>query len=194
MSEISEARIIRAETIGFANSAERVGKNLEDMASSLGFGVYADTQFTPGSPLTLTAGSNNLPNNAGSVVETGVPIDNGVPLSFYDGVGIVNQTNDVLALTINLILAAAAGGSFDVKISFDLTAGSGTPPEFASVSGNTFTYLSGNGVERALSYTTIAPGFALWQANGARVLFEPSVACDVHSISYSITRVYKSQL
>ena len=61
-------------------------------------GQYQDTQYTSVSPFALAADTDtNLPNNAGSVIETQKPTD---VTTFYDGTVITGRNGDGVTLTI----------------------------------------------------------------------------------------------
>lgn len=63
-----------------------------------GWGQYQDTQYTSVSPFALAADTDtNLPNNAGSVIETQKPTD---VTTFYDGTVITGRNGDGVTLTI----------------------------------------------------------------------------------------------
>lgn len=115
--------------IANGNVAERqVNKFLESSDNtSLGFGLYRDTQYTSSSPFIVTSGTKvTLPNNAGEVIDTNLPIHR---TDLYNGsVLTAERLNDTYIWNIRMTIEPSASNA-GLGLSIDI---GGTQNEFVA--------------------------------------------------------------
>ena len=154
--------------------------------TSTGWGVYSDTQYTDGAPLTLVSDVKvNIPNNAGSSIETQIPID---VTTLYDGSVITGKNGDSLNLTISFSIRPTSAQATEVVVVPDIGGAVGEIKNyerytiFSKGNGVTQQYLSSFGV-----YT-----LDTWEANGATLKITPDNPCEIFDIRYLIQRTHKA--
>lgn len=168
---------------------EKAKQNFAEINNYSGWGAYTDTQYTSGSPFTLLADVNNytnLPNNAGSVLETHKPLD---ITKFYDGVTgkILGRNGDGLAWSIEMKATPSVNNTW-MEIGIDI--GGGIPILYP----DTFNFPRGTGVERSIIYA-IPAAYTLntWEANGGIVKIKSDNNITIHSIRYVFNRTHKAR-
>lgn len=156
--------------------------------NTTGWGLYTDTVYTEGSPLTVTAGTTvALPNNKGSVIETHLPDD---VTTFYDGTRVRSQNiGDGLEVRVNFKAKTTSNtGAF--AVAFDISAlgdGSNVITERAN------SFVRGTNTEQAYSFTTGLFSLDTFIANGCLISFESITGTSsVYDISYLIKRDHRA--
>lgn len=150
-----------------------------------GWGNYADTAYTSGSPFLVLADTDTaLPNNKGATIETQKPSD---VTTFYDGSVITGRNGDGILATIDAVLLPTSVGTTFVELWFDI--GGDFDPLYKQI----ISFPKGNGVARSLNYTTAAFTLDTWQTNGATVYIRANGPLSVYDIRYVITRTHKAR-
>ncbi len=150
-----------------------------------GWGSYADTTYTSGSPLALVANTDTvLPNNKGSVIETQKPSD---VTTFYDGSVITGQNGDSLLITIDAQVIPTEVGTTYVEFWFDIGGAVG------ELYRRPLAFPKGNGVLRPVVITTNVYTLDTWEANGATVYCRADGTANIYNIRYIISRVHKAR-
>ena len=153
-----------------------------------GFGNYADTVYTTGSPFTVVDGASavNLPNNAGSKYELQKPID---VTTFYDGTVITGRNGDGINITTEFkCRPTGAGVNPRLTVSIDIGGGIGElyPRDFFLTKGTGVTH---NFLTSFNAYT-----LDTWEANGGTVkVTATNENIEIYDIRYVITRTHKAR-
>jgi len=154
-----------------------------------GWGVYSDTEYTSGSPQTLTASTDNvLENNLGSKIETYLPSD--ISAFYSNGVNpriVSNNVGDAFQVRINFTAKISNANGY-ATIKFDI--GDGVTPVI--ISSNDLVFPKGNDVYHDFSATTAIYTLDTFVANGMRILVSPSHTMDVYAVSYLIERTHRA--
>lgn len=177
---------VKSETEIGANTADRVGTAGENtsnlVASATGYGNYRDTLYTSVAPLTVVADTTtDLPNNKLGGDESQLPL--GVT-TFYDGTVIKGLEGDGMNILIEFKIKPTSVAATTIEVWFDI----GLNPLFKRLTG----FPKGNGVERPISFTTLAFNGATWAANGATIKFNVNGSAEIYDIRYLIARVHKA--
>ena len=153
-----------------------------------GWGSYTDTLYTSGSPLTLIAGDPyvNLPNNAGSVNETQIPID---ITTFYNGSTILGREGDGLNLTISFAVNPTTNNTTRVTVAPDIGGAIGIIEDYEVDT----TFSRGLGVVQRFLKSYDAFTLDTWQANGATLKIKADQGCEIYGIRYLFTRTHKAR-
>ena len=150
-----------------------------------GWASYVDTQYTIGSPFTLTANTDTvLPNNAGTVIDSQKPSD---ITSFYNGTTITGRNGDNLDIMIYFRAVPSAVNQW-IEIWIDI---GGTVGELYR---QTFDFPRGSGVERGILYA-LPSAYTLntWEANGGTVYVRSNASVDIYSINFNFDRSHKAR-
>ena len=162
-----------------------------------GWATYVDTDF-PDSDNAFTVSANvdtALPNNAGSKIETQMPLDidefYNVP-SDYNG-----NTNR------NATITGRSGDNLDVMIYFKAVPSSSTQyiDIWVDIGGSTgelyrqtFSFPKGAGAERGILYALpSAYTLSTWQENGAVIYIRTNHDLDIYSINFNFDRSHKAR-
>lgn len=186
MSLKDDALEIKNETESGANTAERVGTLLDRIVSKNGWASYVDTQYTSGSPFTISPNTDTiLPNNAGTVVNSQIPYD---IEEFYNGTNrkILGRNGDSLDIMIYFKAVPSATNQWlDIWIDID-----GAIGELYRL---TFSFPRGSGVERGILYS-LPSAYTLntWEANGGTVYVRSDASLTIYSINYNFDRTHKA--
>lgn len=195
MSDITDAQAIKNETETSLNTADRVGSLLEALAGRTGWIDYVDTQYTSGTPLSLTADTDTLlPNNAGTVVSSNAPKNGSTALTLYDGNVITGREGDGLSITLDFKALPTSGAATYLEVWFDITGGSGTPTALANLYKRLITFPKGSGEERPVNFTVATYSLDTWEANGAVVKLRSNGPVSIYDIRFILHRTHKSQL
>lgn len=150
-----------------------------------GWGEYADTAYTSGSPFLVSTDTDTvLPNNKGTVIETQKPAD---VTTFYNGAQITGRNGDSILVTIDAILLPTGAGTTFVELWFDIGGDIGT------LYKRIISFPKGVGIARPLNYTTAAYNLNTWETNGATVYIRANGPLSVYDIRYVITRTHKAR-
>lgn len=157
--------------------------------TNTGWGNYADTQYTSGSPFALSGNVDTLlPNNKLNTLETQKPAD---VTTFYDGTVITGRNGDGILITVDLIAVPTNAGTSYIEFWFDITGGSGTPADLANLYRRIITFPKGQGQERPVNFTVAGYTLNTWEANGAEVYCRSDNTCNLYNIRYVITRTHQ---
>ena len=145
-----------------------------------GWASYTDTALTSGAPLTLVASTpTDLPNNAGTTVETQLPSD---VTEFFETVGstiVFGSTTALLELQVELlVLPTTTAQWLDVW----LEDGAGT-----EIARQTFSLVKG-AVEHAVVWRAAVPGSANLVANGGTVRVESGDTPGLYDVRLLVAR------
>ena len=155
------------------------------LASVTGWGNYSDTQYTEGSPFSVSANTDtNLPNNAGSKIETQKPAD---VTTFYNGTVITGRNGDAINITVDMKLKPTSAGTTYLECWFDIGGSVG------ELYKRIVSFPKGNGVERPLDFTVSAYTLDTWEANGATVKVRSDGPLQIYDIRYVIFRTHKAR-
>ena len=152
--------------------------------TKLGWVLYGDNQYTSGSPLVVTSGTEiDFPNNAATIINSSAPVG----ASFYNGTKITPD-NEGDAYTISVRMMAAASvpdGALDM--SFDI--GDGITPNV--IIGDSRRLVKGAGNFQPITFDfTIFTG-ATAVANGVQIKFEAVTGdISVYDINFMVQRTY----
>lgn len=154
--------------------------------STTGWASYVDTQYTQASPFTLLTGSAaNLPNNAGTVIDSQKPIDIG---TFWDSAAqkITGRTGDNLdAMIYFKAVPSAANQYLDVWVDIGGAIG--------ELYRQTFSFPRGSGTPRGILYSLpSAYTLGTWEANGGEVFVESNADVDIYDINFNFDRSHKA--
>lgn len=152
--------------------------------SSTGWASYVDTQYTVGSPFSLSAGVNtNLPNNAGTIINSQIPSD---IASFYTAGKITGRNGDGLAMQLFFFATPTTPNQY-IDIWIDIGGAIG------QLYRQTFSFPRGAGITRGIMYTLPAAyTLATWQANGGTVRVLSDAICTIYGITYNFARTHKA--
>lgn len=152
--------------------------------SSTGWASYVDTQYTVGAPFSISAATNtNLPNNAGTKIETQKPSD---IASFYTAGKITGRSGDGLAMQLFFFATPTTPNQY-IDIWIDI----GSP--IGELYRQTFSFPRGAGVTRGIMYTLPAAyTLGTWQANGGTVRVVSDAICSIYGITYNFARTHKA--
>lgn len=173
-----------------------IANSLNTMFSELfgrtGWADYTDTQYTSASPLTLVADTiTNLPNNAGTTVDSQKPTD---ITTFYDGTVITGRNGDDIVITVDMKIKPTQVGTTSAEVWFDITGGTGTPTALANLYKRLITFPKGVNVERPFSFSVEGYTLGTWETNGAVVkIISNDGTSDVYDIRYVIKRTHKAR-
>ena len=149
-----------------------------------GWGSYNDTQYTVGSPFSLSADTDTvLPNNKGSVLEVQKPAD---VTTFYDGSVITGRNGDNLDIQIYFkAVPSAANQWLDVWVDIGGSVG--------ELYRQTFSFPRGAGVERGIMYS-LASAYTLntWEANGGTVYIRSNASASIYNVVFNFDRSHKA--
>lgn len=162
-------------------------QDLRDTVVSLdttGWGQYSDTANTcAGTPFAIAADTDtNVPNNAGSVIETYKPRD---VTTFYDGTVITGRTGDGLLITVDMIANPTSVSTTYAEVWFDIGAPVG------ELYRRIITFPKGNGVIRPINFTVAGYTLNTWEANGATVRIRTNGTATICDVRYIITRTHR---
>jgi len=154
-----------------------------------GWGDYTDTEYSSGSPQSITGGSYvTLQNNAGTKREQELPLD---VSSFYDATAdsIVGNAGDGIMVTIEFDLRrASATSDYGIEVTIDI--GEEGVTEILLYNR---TYVLDGSIDSRITITTGAYTLDTWEANGGRVKINATVDIEVWGARIIIHRVHKGQ-
>jgi hypothetical protein len=150
----------------------------------LGWADYSDSQYTSGSPLSLSAGVPALFNNDGV---------NGVRTYEPPGVALYDTTARKISgiegesrlITIDFKIKPTSGAAVSAEVWLDIGGAVG------ELYRRLFTFPKGSGVERNVVMTSAVYTLDTWQANSAEVWIECDGPAEVYDIRYVIVRTSK---
>jgi len=149
-----------------------------------GWGSYNDTQYTSGSPFSLTANTDViLPNNKGNTLEFQKPAD---VTTFYDGSVITGRNGDNLDIQIYFKATPSTQNQWlDVWVDIGGSVG--------ELYRQTFSFPRGSGVERGVMYSlSSAYTLGTWEANGGTVYVRSNASATIHSVVFNLDRSHKA--
>ena len=149
-----------------------------------GWGNYSDTQYTSGSPFSISANTDTvIPNNRGSVLEGEVPRDVG---TFYDGSVITGRSGDSISITVDLKLLPTSRSTTIAEFWFDIGGSVG------EIYRRIVTFPKGDGVARPVDFTIAGYTLGTWEANGATVYVRTNGTAGMYDIRYVIHRNHRA--
>ena len=154
-------------------------------ADTSGWASYNDTQYTSGSPFSLSALTDTaLPNNAGSKIESQMPSD---IATFYNGTTITGRNGDNLDLQIYFKAIPSSANQW-LEIWVDIGGAVG------ELYRATFAFPKGSGVERGIMYS-LASSYTLgtWESNGGTVYVRSSAQTNIYDVVYNFDRSHKAR-
>ena len=152
--------------------------------AGLGWADYNDTQYTSGSPLSLTANTNTaLLNNAGSTIKTYLP--EGVT-DLYDVATqkVLGREGDAYIITTEYKAVPTQAGTTYIETWFDI--GGAVGELYRQISS----FPKGQGQVRNITTSTLVYTLDTWEANGASLFIRSNRTANVYDIRYVIARVY----
>ena len=171
----------RGQSSVFLTDAQALGSSFS------GWGNYADTTYTTGSPFSLTtaAGKVNLPNDKGSTLETQKPSD---VTTFYNGTVITGRNGDGINVTMEFKVRPTTGATNPrITVSIDIGGAIG------ELYPRDFILSKGNGIEHYFLSSFDAYTLDTWEANGGTVKVEATGSnLEIYDIRYIITRTHKA--
>ena len=184
----SEWDAIKTQTTENANTATIVGgagENTADLiASASGWANYSDTAYTSVAPFTILADTDTvLPNNKGSVIDSQLPID---IATYYDAGVIKGFDGDSMEILIEFKVKPTSAAATYVEVWLNI--GGVFTELFKRITG----FPKGTGVERPISFTTLAFNGATWEANGATVYVRSNGPLELYDIRYIVSRTHKA--
>lgn len=154
-------------------------------ANGSGWAQYADTTYTSGSPFSVAADTDtNVPNDAGSNIETQKPSD---VTSFYSGGVITGRDGDGITITVDLKALPTNVNTTYLEFWFDIGGSVG------ELYRRIITFPKGNGVIRPVNFTVTGYTLDTWESNGATVKCRANGTVDLYDIRYVITRTHKAR-
>ena len=149
-----------------------------------GWATYVDTQYTVGSPFSISATTEtNLPNNAGTKIESQMPAD---IATFYDGSVITGRNGDSLDAMI-YFKATSSHVSQYLDIWIDIGG------DIGEIYRQTFTFPKGSGAEMGIMYALpSAYTLGTWEANGGTVKCYSSHSLTAYGMTYNFDRSHKA--
>ena len=181
---ISALQALLADNTSGDISPQDIRDMLVSLSANTGWGAYNDTQYTEGSPFSVSADTDTvLPNNAASTIETQKPTD---ITTFYDGSVITGRAGESILITIDLVATPTSPAATAIEIWLDIGGSIG------ELYRRIVTFPKGNGVARPINFTTSAYTLDTWEANGATVYVRCDGPVDIHGIRYVLTRVHKT--
>lgn len=176
--------------VSWGDAAAAINSMNTELYSATGWANHADTQYTTGSRLSVTANiDTNLPNNRGSVIESQKPIDIS---AFYDGTVITGRNGDDIIISIDFTVVPNEVGTTLIEVWLDITGGTGTPLNLANLYRRAFNFPKGTGVERKISFSQSGYTLGTWQDNGAVVKVRTNGAASIFDVGYIIKRTHKA--
>lgn len=173
------------------SGGSKINSNVDELNTWTGWAQYTDTQYTAGSPFSVTANTDTIvPNNAGNTLDSQKPSD---ITTFYDGTVITGRNGDGLLLTIDFIVVPTNANTTFIEVWLDITGGTGTPLNLANLYRTSFSFPKGTGVSRAVNLTAAAYTLNTWQTNGAVVKVRANGACDIYEARYITHRTHKAK-
>ncbi|AZQ42849.1 hypothetical protein [Nonlabens ponticola] len=169
------------------------GNTWQEMSSTTtnsdytGWAVYNDTQFTDTSPGLVAANTTYyLPNNAGSKIESQLPVD---VSEFYNVASqtITGRNGDGLNVVIEFKMRPRTNEDTRVTLSINI---GGT---VGNIYTRDFVLTKGNGIEHYYLSSFNAYTLNTWEANGGRVLIRCTEPVDIYDIRYVLTRTHKAR-
>lgn len=157
-------------------------------AINTGWASYVDTQY-PDSDNAFTLSANTdtvLPNNAGTKIETQIPIDID---EFYNGSTktIPGRNGDNLDVMI-FFNAVPSNNNQWLDIWIDIGGSIG------EIYRQTFSFPKGSGTERGILYALpSAYTAATWESNGGQVYVRSNHDLDIYGINYNFDRSHKAR-
>lgn len=166
----------------------KINDNFTELYGSTGWAVYNDTTYTTGSPFTVVDGAAavDMPNNAGSKIETQKPFD---ITTFYDGTVITGREGDGLNLTFEF-KARPAGTGTNPRITVSIDIGGAIGELYPC----DFVLSKGNGIEHNIVMSYNVYTLDTWEANGGTVKVSAiNEDIEIYDIRYVITRSHKAR-
>jgi hypothetical protein len=149
----------------------------------LGWGDYVDTQYTQGSPLSISANTDViLPNNAQSGPRFQEP--QGIEL-FKDG-KISGRNGDSILYTLDFKAIPVNANATVLETWVDI---GGTVGELYR---RLVTFPKGTGVERPVTLTTMAYTLDTWEQNGGAIYIRCNGDLNIYDIRVIISRLHRS--
>lgn len=157
-----------------------------------GWAEYTDTQYTSGSPWQPTPATwNDVPNNAGSKIETQMPLD---ITKMYDGATgkILGRNGDGLSITVEFIAKPTTATATFMDFAFFIGNNLG-PLGDGRIYQRTLSFPKGQNVERVHSFNVDGYTLGTWEANGAKFQINPTNAVDIYKLRYVLTLNHKAR-
>lgn len=167
---------------------DKINDNFIELYSATGWASYKDTVYNSGSPFSVTEGdTENLLNNAGTIIDTYLPI--GVTSLYNELTGHITPENigDYYVLTVRFKAknSEATGGYADIGL--DLGGAIGL--QFLE----SIIFIKGAGVEQNFSIAFPFYSLDTFVLNGARVKVNAiNGNLQIYDIEYQIARTYKA--
>lgn len=150
-----------------------------------GWGNYADTVYTSGSPLAVLADTDTLlPNNKGSAIETQLPSD---ITTYYDGTVITGKAGDGISITVDMKIIPTNVATTYLECWIDIGGSVG------ELYRRIVSFPKGNGIIRPFNFTVNGYALDTWEANGGTVHIRANGTCDVYDIRYVVAREHKAR-
>lgn len=149
-----------------------------------GWATYVDTQYTSGSPFSVSADTDTvLPNNALSKIETQKPES---ITEFYDGSQILGVNGNAIDIMIYFKATPSAQNQY-LDLWIDIGGSIG------ELYRQSFAFPRGAGVERGILYA-LPSAYTLntWEANGGTVYIRSNAALTLHTCNFNFDLSHKA--
>jgi hypothetical protein len=154
-------------------------------AGKTGWAQYADTQYTSASPFEIIDGATSvLPNNAGSKIETYLPV--GVTAFYSQATQRITPQaiGDYNAITVRF-RAVASSSSTHMDFGIDIGGAQGIIFRDLKV------FPKGAGVEHSFSFVCTGFSLSTFVANGGQVMIGPTGGdIEVYEIEFQVARMH----
>ncbi|GGB83938.1 hypothetical protein GCM10007424_24930 [Flavobacterium suaedae] len=167
---------------------------LKEGVSETGWGKYSDSQYTSGTPFSITADTDTIvPNNSNLVNENQLPTDVATFTELIDSVAsglsydyskILGGENDNLSIDINLKSIPTDASASYIELWFN--DGSGQENK------HMFTFPKGMGEVRHINLSIAAILSSDWDVNGGTLYARCNGSCNIYDISWSVSRIHKA--
>ena len=157
-------------------------------ANYTGWASYTDTQYTSGVPFSITGNDTyvNLPNNAGTVLDTQLPID---VSTFYNGTVITGREGDGISISISFAVRPTTTQTTRVTVVPDIGGAIGEIEDYAS----DVTLSRGSGIVQRFLLNFNAYTLDTWELNGATMKIKADQNCEIFGVRYLITRTHRAR-
>lgn len=150
-----------------------------------GWASYVDTQYHAENLFTVPAATNTiLPNNAGTTIDSQIPLD---VESFYTGGVITGRDGDSIDLQIYFYAIPSVNDQV-IDVWLDIGGAVGV------IYTQSFGFPKGAGEERGILYA-IPSGYtgSTWEANGATVYVRSTNTFDLYGVTMNVDRSHKAK-
>lgn len=156
-------------------------------ADELGWGDYADGQYTSGAPFSLTANTDTiLPNDGLNPFSRRFeePSDIDALGGWLNNGRIRGRDGDALLITTSLKATPTSGTATQFELWYDI--GGSVGELYRRITG----FPKGSGVERPITFSTLVYTLDTWEANDATVYIRSNGPVNVYDIRHVVARVH----